>query len=144
MGDRGAPHPYARLDERRQLGEIGTDDGAVKLWAAPTQTDGRCVWLEFHGEERAVMPCLPKGYERQTALSTNLHDFGGTSVLFGECGYPAVEIERPDGSLRRIDCRDGVLFAKLDRADLDATLRAVDADGKPLAGSEVSLLKLRS
>jgi hypothetical protein len=62
-------HPRARLDERSKLAEVETPEGPVRLWAAPIKTVGRCVWLEFRGEERAVTPCLPRGYQRQTGLA---------------------------------------------------------------------------
>jgi hypothetical protein len=133
------PHPYARLDERTKLGELATAAGPVRLWAAPTKTDGRCVWLQFGGEEKSVAPCLPKGYERQVAFSTRVDDLGGTTVLSGECGYAAVELVQRDGTARRIDCVGGIVFSKLSSEDEDGTLRALDAGGTPLPGSEVPI-----
>jgi hypothetical protein len=88
IGRRPGPHPYARLDERTKLEEVATEVGPVRLWTAPTKTDGSGAWLEFRGDERAVMPCLPLGYDQQAGLALALHDFAGTSVVAGQCGYP--------------------------------------------------------
>lgn len=143
LGTTPGPHPYARLDERTKLAELATADGPVRLWAAPTKTDGRCVWLEFRSEERAVAPCLPRGYEGQAALALSLHDFGGTPVLAGECGYPSVRLTRPGAVSRTIDCRDGIVFASLDPRDLEGTVEAVNASGKTLRGSRVELARFR-
>jgi hypothetical protein len=140
---RPGPHPYAQLDERRQLAQIHTHEGPVVLWSAPTLTNGRCVWLEFHGEERAVTPCLPTGYERQAAFSGGVHDFGDTTVLAGECGYAALAIVRPGGTSRTIECLDGVVFARLEPADLGGTVHAVDENGNPIGGSSVPVVRLR-
>jgi hypothetical protein len=137
------PHPYARLEERTKLAEVGTAAGPVHLWTAPTTTDGRCVWLEFRGEERAVAPCLPRGYERQAVLALALHEFGGTAILAGQCGYAAVELTREDGVSRTVRCREGIVFARLEPGELDGALQALDKTGQPLRGSRVELARLR-
>jgi hypothetical protein len=143
LDKRDEPHPYARLDERTKLAEIETPVGAVQLWTAPTKTDGRCVWLEHRGEERAVAPCLPRGYDHEPGLAIALHEFGGAPILAGRCGYASVELVRPDGSSRRVGCRYGVAFARLDSAELQGTLQAVNASGKPLRGSRIQVARLR-
>jgi hypothetical protein len=139
---RPGPHPYARLDERRRIASLDTADGPVQLWSAPTKTDGRCVWLEFEGHERGVVPCLPAGYERQAGLAVGVYELGGVDVLAGECGYRAVELVHLDGSVRTVDCEDGVALAKLEGADMAGALRAVGADGKPLASSKIAVQQL--
>ena len=143
MGPRVDPHPYARLDERSKLAEVATAEGSVRLWTAPTKTDGRCIWLEFGDHERAVAPCLPRGYEREAGLALAVHDFAGTSVLAGRCGYGGVRLTRSDGPSRTIDCRDGVVFGAIEPAEFEGTLEAVTKTGKPLPGSRVELARLR-
>lgn len=142
LGKRDDPHPYARLDERTKLAEIETPAGPVQLWSAPTKTDGRCVWLEHGGEERAVSACLPVGYEREPALGLELHELGGASILAGRCGYASVELTRPDGSSRTVECRDGVVFSKLESSELRGTVQAVGAGGTPLPGSQMEIERL--
>jgi hypothetical protein len=137
------PHPYARLADRRELDEISTDAGPVRLWAAPTETDGRCVWLEFQGDERAVTPCLPRGYEREVGLAFALHKFGDTPILFGQCGYTAVELTGLNGTSRRVSCRDGVVFAQLGANELRGTVQAVAKGGNPLPGSRIEIARLQ-
>ena len=139
---RSGPHPYARLDERRRIASLDTADGPVQLWSAPTKTDGRCVWLEFQGHERGVVPCLPAGYERQIGFALGVYELGGADVLAGECGYRAVELAHPDGSVRTVDCEDGVAFARLESADMAGELRAVDAGGKPLPSSTIAVRQI--
>jgi hypothetical protein len=139
---RPGPHPYARLDERRQIASLSTANGPARLWSAPTKTDGRCVWLESQGRERGVVPCLPAGYERQIALGVGVYVLGGVDVLAGECGYRAVELVHPDGSVRTVECGDGVVFARLEEADMAGVLRAVGADGRPLPTSEAAVQEL--
>ena len=141
-GKRPGPHRYARLDERRQIAALDTAVGPARLWSAPTKTDGRCVWLEFQGRERGVVPCLPAGYEHQVGYALGVYELGGVDVLAGECGYRAVELAHPDGRVRTVDCEDGVAFARLESADMAGTLRAVGADGKPLPSSAVAAQQL--
>lgn len=143
VGARPAPHRYARLDERTKLAEVATADGPVRLWTAPTKTNGRCVWLEFRGDERAVAPCLPRGYEQQAVLALVVHAFGGTSVLAGQCGYAGVELVPPAGASRTIDCHNGMVFAPLQRHELEGSVQAVNEAGSPLRGSRVELARLR-
>ncbi len=129
------PHPFADLSKRKELARIETADGVATLWVAPTATEGRCTWLQFHNEEIAVVPCLPKRYEHQAALVLAVHTIAGHLVLAGECGYSAIEFLHPDGSSRRTECMDGVVFTELNPSDQSGQLRAVDAKGDPLPGS---------
>ncbi len=133
------PHPFADLSRRQLVGQIQTDDGAAKLWTAPTKTDGRCAWLEFGGHETAVAPCLPHGYEHQIALGVSVRALGGHSVLAGECGYHGIQFLHRDGTTRTILCADGLVFADLSPADSAGSFRAVDARGRPVAGSSLSV-----
>jgi hypothetical protein len=128
------PHPFADLAKRSRITEIRTDDGLATLWTAPTKTEGRCTWLEFQSREIPVVPCLPKGYERQAALAYAVHRLGGTAILAGECGYSAVELIHRDGSVRTVRCKDGLLFATLEPADVAGEIQAI-AGGKRLPGS---------
>jgi hypothetical protein len=131
------PHPFADLSRRQLVAQIQTDDGAAKLWTAPTKTDGRCAWLEFGGHEAAVAPCLPHGYEHQVALGVSVRALGGHSVLAGECGYHGIQFLHRDGTTRTILCADGLVFADLSPADSAGSFRAVDARGRPVAGSSL-------
>jgi hypothetical protein len=144
IGKRRGPHPYARLDERKKLAEVETAAGPVRLWMAPTKTDGRCVWLQLRGQEHAVTPCLPAGYEHQAGLSLALYDFGGTSILAGECGYAVIELTRADRTSRTLECHDGIVFGRLQPAELNATVQALDKDGQPLRGSKIEVAHLRA
>jgi hypothetical protein len=138
-GTRQGPHPFADLTKRERIAQIQTEDGLATLWTAPTKTEGRCTWLELQGREIPVVPCLPKGYERQAALAYAVHRLGGSAILAGECGYYAVELIHPDGTVRRIRCENWVVFAKLEPADIDGELRAINAKGEALRGSRVPL-----
>jgi hypothetical protein len=138
-GARQDPHPFADLTKRERIAEIQTGDGLATLWIAPTKTDGRCTWLEFQDRELPVVPCLPKGYERQAALGYAVHRLGGIAILAGECGYSAVELIHRDGTVRRIRCENSVVFAKLEPADIAGDLRAINAKGEALRGSRVPL-----
>jgi hypothetical protein len=129
------PHPFADLSKRKELASIQTAGGVATLWVAPTRTEGRCTWLEFRNEEIAVVPCLPKGYEHQAALVLAVHRIAGHFILTGECGYSAIEFLHPDGSTRRIECTDGLVFTELNRSDGSGQIRALDARGNPLPGS---------
>jgi hypothetical protein len=93
-----------------------------------------CRFSLFHNEEIAVVLCLPKGYEHQAALVLAVHTIAGHLVLAGECGYSAIEFLHPDGSSRRTECMDGVVFTELNPSDQSGQLRAVDAKGGPTAG----------
>jgi hypothetical protein len=131
----GGPHPFADLSKRERFAEVETDDGTVTLWTAPTKTEGRCTWLEFQGRELRAMPCLPKGYEHQTALVYNVHALGGHMILAGECGYGAVQFVHADGSVRTVACLDGLVFADLEPADAAGRMRVLDANGEPVRRS---------
>lgn len=134
-GTRRGPHPFADLSKRTQVAEIETDGGAATLWTAPTRTEGRCTWLEFRNKEIPVVPCLPKGYEHQAGLAYAVHALGGRVILAGECGYSAIEFLHRDGSTRRVECTDGLVFAPLNPSDAAAQVRALDAAGHPVPGS---------
>jgi len=129
------PHPFADLSKRKELATIKTADGVATLWIAPTATEGRCTWLQYRSEEIAVVPCLPKGYGHQAALVLAVHTIAGHIILSGECGYSAIEFLHPDGSTRRIDCADGLVFTELSPSDTSGQMRALDAHGDPLPGS---------
>jgi hypothetical protein len=129
------PHPFADLSRRKELARIETSDGVATLWVAPTATEGRCTWLQFRDEEIPVVPCLPKGYEHQAALVLTVHAIAGHLILAGECSYSAIEFLHPDGSSRRTECVDGVVFTELNLSDQSGRMRAVDARGDPLPGS---------
>lgn len=131
----GGPHPFADLSKRDQVAEIETDDGPITLWTAPTKTEGRCAWVEFQGHELQAAPCLPKGYEHQAALAYRIASLGGHTILVGECGYSAVQFVHRDGSVRTVDCTDGLVLADLQPRDLTGKMRALGADGQPLPGS---------
>jgi hypothetical protein len=135
MGLPAGPHPFADLSKRERIAEIETNDGPVTLWAAPTKTEGRCTWLEHQGRELPVGACLPKGYEHQAGLSYVVHAFGGHTILVGGCGYGAVQFVHGDGSVRTVDCDDGVLFVDLQAADAAGELRTLDASGRPVPRS---------
>jgi len=125
----GGPHPFADLSRRSEVGKIDTAAGPVTLWTAPTRTEGRCAWLEFQGRE-TQLGCLPKGYEHQAGLGYNTRLFGGHTVLVGTCGYRAVQLVHGDGSVRTVDCGDGLLFADLQPADLAGEMCAANEQGR--------------
>jgi hypothetical protein len=131
-GAPGGPHPFADLSKRDQVAEIETNDGTVTLWTAPTKTEGRCAWIEFQGEEQQATPCLPKGYEHQTALAYRIESLGGHTILVGECGYSAVQFIHGDGTDRTVECTDGLVLADLEPADLAGEMQALGADGQPV------------
>lgn len=135
-GTRRGPHPFADLSKRKQVAEIETDGGAATLWTAPTRTEGRCTWLEIRNEEIPVVPCLPKGYEHQVGLAYSVHALGRHVVLAGECGYGAIEFLHRDGSTRRVECTDGIVFTEVKPADGAGEVRALDTNGRPLPGSK--------
>jgi hypothetical protein len=136
-----APPPDALLDQARQVATINTNTGPVVLRTAPTRYDGRCTWLEFNGKGTQVVPCLPKGYEHQQALTFAVHPLGGHSILAGECGYSAVELLHPDGSARRVECTNQAVFAELTAADTAGKLRARDRRGRPIPRSTTEVAK---
>jgi hypothetical protein len=129
------PHPFADLSKRDRVTEIQTDEGVAILWTAPTKTEGRCAWLEFRGEERAVTPCFPKGYEHQAGAGYNVYQLGGVSVLAGHCGYGAVQFIHRDRSVRTVPCSDGLVFEKLESADTAGEMGFLDANGQLLPHS---------
>jgi hypothetical protein len=133
-GGRG-PHPFADLSKREQVAEIEIDEGPITLWVAPTKTEGRCAWVEFQGHELEAAPCLPKGYEHQGALAYRIQPLGGHTILVGQCGYSAVQFVHGDGSVRTVDCTDGLVLADLQPSDMTGEMRALGADGQPLPGS---------
>jgi hypothetical protein len=130
-----APPADALLAQARQVAAIETSTGPVLLRTAPTRYGGRCTWLEFEGKATQVVPCLPKGYQHQQALTFAVHSLGGHSILAGECGYSALELVHRDGSVRRIECADGAVFADLTAADAAGQLRILDRHGRPLPKS---------
>jgi hypothetical protein len=130
-----APPADAILDQAKQLAAIETSAGPAALRAAPTRYEGRCVWLEFGSETIPVVPCLPKGYEHQAALAFAVHSLGGRLILAGECGYAAIEFLHQDGSVRRVQCTDGIVFTELNPADAAGEMRALDAHERPMPGS---------
>ena len=94
-----------------------------------------CTWAEFGNQVFRVVPCLSQQYERQRGLAIAVRPFGGRLILLGGCGYPAVELLHRDGSVRRVECREGVIFTALTPADASARLQAVNQDGSPVASS---------
>src|SRR4029079_7875664 len=96
-----SPPADAIVDQAKQLAAIETASGQVVLRTAPTRYEGRCAWLEIAGEAIPTTPCLSKGYVNQAALALAVHTFGGRSILFGECGYNAVEFVHEDGGSPR-------------------------------------------
>jgi hypothetical protein len=128
------PHPFADLSKRDRVTEIQTDEGVAILWTAPTKTEGRCAWLEFGGEERAVTPCLPKGYEHQ-AGGYLVYRLGRISILAGQCGDGAVQLIHRDRSVRTVPCSDGLVFEKLESADTAGEMGFLDANGQLLPHS---------
>ena len=138
-----SPPSDAILDQAKQAAVIETGAGPAVLRTAPTRYEGRCTWLEFGSEEIPVVPCLPKGYERQAALGLAVHALGGRLILAGECGYSAVEFLHRDGATRRVDCTDGLVFTELDLADAAGQLRALDKGGLPLPWSIMPVSRLR-
>jgi hypothetical protein len=128
-------HPLGDLSKRTQVAEFQTNDGTATFWTAPTPTEGRCTWLEFHNTETPIVPCLPAGYEHQAGLAYAVRALGGHLILAGECGYSAIEFVHPDSGTRRVKCTDGLVFTDLSPADAAGRLRALNADGLPLPGS---------
>jgi hypothetical protein len=63
------------------VAEIRKSEGASTLWSAPTLTGGRCTWVEFAGDEIPAFPCLPEGYEHQTALAFTATDLSACAGL---------------------------------------------------------------
>ena len=129
-------------EQAKQVAAIETASGPVVLRTAPTRYEGRCAWLEFDGEAIPVTPCLPKGYENQAALGLAVRRFGDRSILFGECGYNAVEFVHEDGSSRTVGCSDGIVFTQLTPSDETGQVRALDHEGRPLPGSTIPLTRL--
>jgi hypothetical protein len=138
------PLADAVIAKRHAEVELETAHGTATLYTAPTRYEGRCTWLEFGGEQIPVTPCLPKGYEHQSALGVAVHALGGRLILAGECGYAAVEFLHLDGRVRRVECTDGLVFTDLNPADAAGEMRALDADGHPPPGSTVSVPRLRA
>jgi hypothetical protein len=130
-------------DQAKQTAVIETSAGPAVLRTAPTRYEGRCTWLDFGTEQIPVVPCLPKGYEHQAALVIGVHMLGGHLILAGECGYSAIEFLHPDGGARRVECTDGLVFADLNPADAAGQVRALDREGRPLAGSTIPVTRLR-
>jgi hypothetical protein len=131
------PHPYADLSKRQQLAEVETSEGLAALWSAPTKAGLRCTWLEFRGEEVAALSssCIPRGYENRAGLSYAVYALGEDRILAGMCGYRATAFIHRDGSIRTVDCTDGVVLAKLTRADAAGWIAAVDENGRLLERS---------
>lgn len=142
LESRPAAHPYALLQDRKKLVEVQTSDGPVRLWAAPTRTDGRCVWLEFNGDESPVAPCVPQGYERQAGLALRIQQFGDTMILTGLCGYAGLQLTRADNASRRVICHDGVIFAPLESSDLDGVAQPFTKTGELLQRPTVELARV--
>jgi hypothetical protein len=136
------PPADAIVDREKQVAAIETAAGQVALRTAPTRYEGRCAWLEFDGEAIPATPCLPKGYENQAALGLAVHTFGGRSILYGECGYNAVEFVHEDGDSRTVDCNDGIVFTELTPADETGQVRALDHERRPLPGSTIPIKRL--
>jgi len=137
-----SPPADAIVDQAKQLAAIETASGQVVLRTAPTRYEGRCAWLEFAGEAIPATPCLSKGYVNQAALALAVHTFGGRSILFGECGYNAVEFVHEDGGSRTVGCSDGIVFTQLTPADETGQVRALDHEGRPLPGSTIPIKRL--
>ena len=133
------PHPFADLSKKAEVGTIQTDTGSAILWTAPTDTDERCTWLQFQQQEIPVVPCLPQGYVHQAGLALGVHTLGGHQILAGECGYSAIEFIHTDDTTRTVACSDGLVFVDLQPADIGGSLRALDAQGQPLPGSQTNV-----
>ncbi len=138
-----APPPDAILEQAKRVATIETAAGAAVLRAAPTRYEGRCAWLEFGHEAFPVLPCLPKGYEHEPALGLTVRSLGGRLILWGRCGYTAVEFLHLDGDVRRVECTNGVVFVELLPADAAGQVRALDRAGRPLPRTEMPLSRLR-
>ena len=134
-----APPVDALVDEKR----VALRLGGVVIWKAPTRYEGTCTWLEHRGTRKPVRPCLPRGYDKQPVLSLSLLPVEGSTVLVGACGYAAVQLTRPEGSVRNVKCVDGLVLTELRRDELAGHLGALDERSRPLPGSQIPLSRLQ-
>ena len=132
------PSPYADLSRRRQLNSIETSAGKATIWEAPTKTGETCRWLELGDKRHELTPCLPPAYDY--GLPTTYLRIGDVKLL----GLVAprdgsVEVQFRDGSMIRLQPRNGVALYEVTRPDDHLLVLAEGADGKTVLRLPVSL-----
>jgi hypothetical protein len=124
-GDVITQHPLGRavaqslladavVDDREELAAVETDDGAARLWVAPTRYDGRCAWVEHNGKRFPAARCAPKGYDWE-GVGVRAVEIGGTGFLLGTAGprYAPLELRLADGTRLEVATIEDVVFFRL-------------------------------
>lgn len=132
------PSPYADLSKRKQLNSIETSAGKATIWEAPTKTDETCRWLELGDKRHELTPCLPPAYDY--GLPTTYLRIGDIKLL-GLVAPPdkSVELQFHDGSVIRLQPRNGVALYEAKRPDDHLLVLAQGADGRTVLRLPVSL-----
>lgn len=125
-----APQPEALVDQKRLALEIEVDGDLLTAWVAPSNTEGRCTWLEFRGRA-APHVCRARGYAPELVSAAVTH-FAGGRFLLGQAPpeTASVNVTFEDGHTTTVRPAEGVLLLPLSADDIPARVQGHDADGR--------------
>jgi hypothetical protein len=126
-----APQPEALVDERRMALQVDVDGDPLTVWTAPSNTEGRCAWLELRGRAAQVHSCRARGYTADVVSAAVVH-FAGARFLLGQAppDAAAVDVTFADGHTTTVRPAEGVIVMPLAATDVPARVQGHDAGGK--------------
>jgi hypothetical protein len=126
-----APQPEALVDQKRLAFETKVDGDRMTVWTAPSNTEGRCAWLEFRGRAAQVHSCRARGYAAEVVSAAVVH-FAGARFLLGQAPPQAasVDVIFEDGHSTTVSPAQGVTLLPLEADDVPARVQGHDADGR--------------
>lgn len=126
-----APQPEALVDQKRLALTTEVDGDPMTVWTAPSNTQGRCTWLEFRGRAAPVQFCRARGYAPEL-VSAAVVNFAGARFLLGQAPPETVSVDVAfeDGHTTTVRPTEGVLLLPLAADDAPARVQGHDADGR--------------
>jgi hypothetical protein len=130
-GKLAAPQAQALVERKRLAGEIRVQGQPARVWIAPSNTEGRCAWVEYRGDSVGAFRCLPKRYPSQ-GIAFGERSLGGARFLVGQVmsRVDSIDLLLESGRSTRIRPFEDVLLAPIPAGEQAEAFIARDAAGK--------------
>lgn len=130
-GALAGPQPEALVERKRLAGEISVAGQPARVWIAPSNTEGRCAWVEYRGDSVGAFRCLPKRSPSQ-GIGIGERSLGGVRFLVGQVmpRVDSIDLVFESGRSTRIQPFEDVLLAPIPAGETAEAFVARDAAGK--------------
>ena len=138
-----SPLADALVDQRQAVLRLATRQGEAIIWVAPTRYEGRCAWVEFHGQWRFIGPCKPARYEFDPFAVQPLPARDGVLIAGTVSSrFDSLLLEYEDGDRARIRPERGFVLYEIPATHLSLGSEARTIIGYDRDGQEITRVRL--